>query len=89
MKCPACSNYFDQTQQNVVCPHARIDRPDNPVGGPRVPQDQRALIDEAYHAQDQIALYRFMASSNPAVRIYAAQMCAALDEVNTLLQTQE
>lgn len=84
MKCPSCTDYFDEARQSPVCPHLSIYEPKAPDGGLRIPQDARLAVDEAFKAQNQMSLYRFMGHGNPAVRLYAAQMCAALDEINAV-----
>lgn len=73
--------YFDETKQSAVCPHSGLDRPASPDGGLRMPADAKVAIEEAFKAQDQMALYRMMAHGNPAVRLYATRMSAALDDM--------
>ena len=82
MKCATCTDYFDETKQSVVCPHRSLDRTPVPVGGLRIPEEQRALIDEAFRMRDEMTLYRLMGHGNPAVRVYARQMSDALDAAN-------
>jgi hypothetical protein len=83
MKCPACLDYFDESRQSVSCAHRLLHPAALPVGGPRMPEDQRAAIEEAYRGQDQIVLWRMMGHNNPAVRSYARELSEMLDMVLT------
>jgi hypothetical protein len=82
MKCRSCDSYFEEDKQSPVCPHVLLDNARRPDGGPRMTREAQDCVDEAYKAQDALRLYRLMGHGNPAVRIYAAMMCAALEEVN-------
>jgi|HubBroStandDraft_1064217.scaffolds.fasta_scaffold30691_6 hypothetical protein len=81
MKCAVadCNDHYDETKQSSVCPHQLLDAPALPQGGPRIPEDVRARIDDAYRMQDTFALVRFMGHGNVAVRSYAKQMSEVLE----------
>lgn len=83
MKCGLCLNYFDENAASAVCPHMDMDAVPAPAGGPRIPEDQRALIELAFRTQDQDGLYRMMSHGNAAVRAYATQMSKVLDYCNS------
>lgn len=80
MKCGICTDYFDESTQTVVCPHGLLNRAPLPNGGPRIPQDQRALIEEAFRMRDEMALLRLTGHNNVAVRAYAIAMTKTLED---------
>jgi hypothetical protein len=81
MLCQKCLSYFNENEQSPVCSHPSLDRPDLPVGGPRIPREQYAVIEQAFRTQDKLALHRLMNHGNAAVRAYARELCDALDRI--------
>jgi hypothetical protein len=80
MQCPRCHDYYDDNKQSVACPHSGLIPAGLPRGGFKLPADVQRQIEEAFHLQDEMSLYRFMGHGNPAARAYAQRMSEMLDK---------